>query len=202
MIDERATAGAGIMPRMRHLRKTLLPLALVTMNSACATTTTTTSTTMTAGHAPTPYTASDIRLANPPGTTIVFRIEEPGKPPVRKTIRFVAADAEGCEVEDRVEGVDGASPEPPSRVTARWEELRDHALFPAATTRRSRERRTVAAGTFDCWLYEVEGQGDAAGTVSRFHFALDRPGPPVLFETVAGGNVVFRMEMVEDSRGM
>jgi hypothetical protein len=60
----------------------------------------------------------------------------------------------------------------------------------------------VAAGRFDCWRYTVTEipPGEGAPTTSVFHFATDRPGPPVLYEMHRDGERVFRMELLEDTR--
>ena len=36
---------------------------------------------------------------------------------------------------------------------------------------------------------------------TRFHFAVDRPGPPVLMESQLGDRVVTRMVLTDDTRG-
>ena len=81
-----------------------------------------------------------------------------------------------------------------------WEELRDHAAFPSDRATRDVASCMVAAGTFDCWRYTVRGEKDGAATTSVFHFANDRPGPPVLYEMYVEGERSFRMELREDSR--
>jgi hypothetical protein len=154
--------------------------------------------------APTPYTAVQIRDANPPGTRMVFRLEEDGRAAGTRTIRFIGGIGAG---DVAVMIGTGASPSgaplgAPERSIATWSDLRDHAAFPLNRTTRRRERCTVEAGTFECWLYLVEAPGvGEAPALSRYYFADDRPGPPVLVEEERGGELVSRMELVSDSRG-
>ena len=151
---------------------------------------------------PTPYTAEQIRNANPPGTTIVFRITENGKPVVRQTTRFVSGDVVGCVIEGHVETEDGTPVRERKRSESTWSELRDHAAFPPERARREPAACTVPAGRFECWLYTLEGDADDDPTTSRFYFAHDRPGPPVLYEVERQGVVGFRMELIEDTRSV
>ena len=50
------------------------------------------------------------------------------------------------------------------------------------------------------WDEEDDSEEAGAPVTTRFSFALDRPGPPVLLEQELDGQVVFRMVLVEDSR--
>lgn len=151
--------------------------------------------------APTPYTAGQIRESNPPGTRLVFRIERAGEPAVQRVMAFVAGDAEHAVTESSMLTLSGEPLGEPVQSTATWAELRDHASFPAALTRREMTTVTVPAGTFDVWRYTVRSGDDGDAAVSTFFFALDRPGPPVLLETETGGEVTFRMVLIDDSRG-
>ncbi len=94
-------------------------------------------------------------------------------------------DADGVEL----------SSEPSAGVS--WEELRDHATFPAEATELGQAEVDVPAGHFLCRRYEVTRN---EGQVETFHFAPERPGPPVLMTLFAGGAEVFRMELVEVRR--
>ena len=157
-----------------------------------------------AATAPTPYTADQIREANPPGTRLVFRLERHDGPVEFNVVEFVGGDATHAGyavMESRTETENHDPIGDVERSEATWTELRDHAAFPAARTRRSRASVTVPAGRFDVWLYTVENEPGRPPAISRFCFALDRPGPPVLFETEQAGRVMSRMVLVEDSRG-
>jgi len=150
--------------------------------------------------APTPYTAEEIRAANPVGTVLVYRIQQTGTPTVVRTMEFVRADANGARISSSTVTEGGAPVGTPSDADAPWTELRDHGAFPAARTLRSRRSCTVPGGSFECLLYTVTGEEEGIPTVSRYWFARERPGPPVLVETEREGVVVFRMELM-DVRG-
>jgi hypothetical protein len=151
--------------------------------------------------APTPYTAEQIREANPRGTRLVFRLEQTGEPTVLNVMVFVDSDAQAAVTESRVLSLSGDPIGDVGRSESTWVAFRDHGAFPADRTRRVRATVTVPAGTFDVWRYTVQpgtGQGEA---VTDFWFALDRPGPPVLMETRTGSEMTLRMVLIEDSRG-
>ena len=146
--------------------------------------------------APTPYTAEEIRAANPVGTVLVYRIQQTGAPAVVRTMVFVRADSNGARIASSTVTEGGAPVGAATEAEALWTELRDHAAFPAARTVRSRSSCAVPGGSFDCQLYTVTDEEDGVPTLSRYWFALERPGPPVLLETKKGGAVVFRMELM------
>jgi len=151
-------------------------------------------------NAPTPYTAAQIREANPPGTRLVFRLESTGQPVALRVIEFVGGDATLAVVESSMLTEQGQPIGDVDRSEATWVELRDHAAFPATRTRRVRSTATVPVGQLDVWQYTVESEEDGALVTTRFSFALDRPGPPVLLEQEVNGQVTLRMALVEDSR--
>jgi hypothetical protein len=150
--------------------------------------------------APTPYTADQIREGNPAGTFLVFRIETTDAPVMQRWMQFVSTDAEGAVVEGGVQDERGAAIGATERQESTWQELRDHAAFPEAKTTRSEVTCEVRSGRFECWLYTVETEEEGAVVTSRFYFAKDRPGPPVLVVT-EGDAATMRMELIEDSRG-
>jgi hypothetical protein len=151
--------------------------------------------------APTPYTAAQIRETNPPGSRLVFRLELTGQPAAVRVIEFVGGDATLAVVESSMLTEQGQPIGDVDRSEATWVELRDHAAFPADRTRRVRSIATVPLGRFEVWQYTVESEEGGAPVTTRYSFAVDRPGPPVLLEQEADGQVTLRMALVEDSRG-
>jgi hypothetical protein len=116
-------------------------------------------------------------------------------------MRFVQSDRDRTVITSRMFREGGQPLSDPERRDATWIELRDHAAFPADRTRRTRAVCKVPAGRFDTWMYSVEIDNDGRPATSRYHFADDRPGPPVLYETEQDGEIVFLMVLLEDSRG-
>jgi hypothetical protein len=105
--------------------------------------------------APFPYTARQIRRANPPKTVLVYRMEGLDRS-FLQTMSFLPSGEPGratTQVKRMSEG--GSLLTQPVTSTETWEELRDHASFPAALTIRTEERVDIPAGHFDCWLYTV-----------------------------------------------
>jgi hypothetical protein len=149
-------------------------------------------------HAPTPYTAEQIRKASGEGRTDVFRIESAGQKPWTYTLKFLKGDREAAEVESFNPADDGT-------VTSRskdrqmWVDFQAHASFLELDTKITEETNEVPAGKFDCWLYTVLKR-DAGATV-RMWFAKKRPGPPVRMTTEEKGKVVFAMTLKEHKDG-
>ena len=151
------------------------------------------------GTLPRPYTAEQIRAAHPNGTLLRLRLVQPGREMVQ-LMRFDNADDEGVDVVSWVETPAGQAVGARSTQRSSWVELRDHAAFAAAKTRRRRSRCDVPAGAFDCWLYTVASESDDE-PVSHFHFADGQPGPPVLVVMERDGAEVMRAELLEYRRG-
>ncbi len=129
--------------------------------------------------APRPFTAEQIRAAMPAGTEIRFRVEESGKAPVVLHWRVTAADEATMTLVSRILGEDGAVIAEEPAQSSRWQELVEHATFPAARTARSEGSVEVPAGRFDTIDYVVTDEKDGSKTVSTFRFARQLPGPPV-----------------------
>ena len=146
--------------------------------------------------APTPYTAEQIRDANPTGTVRVYRIQQSGQPTVVQTMTFLRSDEAGARVESSMT-TEGGEPFGLTTTTeAGWEELRNHAAFLMEITQRKRAECTVSAGRVECWLYTVAGEERGVPTLNRFWFALEMPGPPVLMEIEREETITFRMELL------
>jgi len=139
------------------------------------------------GHAPTPFTAEEIRRGCPTGRAVTARTEAAGEPDRVDLTVFVATDPDGAVMESNGQQ---------HRVT--WRELQGHASFPAEATTISEEVVVGPLGTMDCLSYRVVGDA----TASTFWFAKDRPGMPILFNTEQDGaisstTVVIADEIVE-----
>jgi len=114
---------------------------------------------------------------------IPFRIEAAGKPTVVHVLTFVRSDEQGAEIESVDRDDTGAPLGDVKRARSTWDELRQHAAFPARATTIEDGVADTPAGQFRSKIYIVK-QGDE---VSHFYFAVDRPGPPVLFYTDKAG---------------
>jgi hypothetical protein len=132
--------------------------------------------------APTPYTADQLRDAQKKGRVYRFKVEFLGKPATEHLFTFVAVDADGAEVETTEKDASGKPIGQPEKSHATWEELRKHAEFPADATKIADESITIPAGKFDCRVYTVTRGSGADTTVTKFYFAKELPGPPVLLQ--------------------
>lgn len=149
-----------------------------------------------------PVTLEQFRAAFPAGTTIRLRIATKGQPTVVQKWVWTQVDEAGCTIASSVYDEKGEllKDEGESRTT--WAELMGHATFPAAKTTKTDGAIGVPAGTFATWVYTVQAAAeDGTPQVKTYHFAQTMPGPPVLFTIQQGGEEIFRMTMIERTRG-
>lgn len=145
------------------------------------------------GTAPRPFTAEQIRDNHPDGTVVTLRVENASDPPVVMVWTFAGGTPTEATIATKIFGTDGGLLQDAGTETSRWTELREHAAFPAASTKRTEEVVTVPAGRFECWRYHVvEG-----GETSDYWFAKTEPGPPVQMEVYGpDGHLVRRMSLI------
>lgn len=145
-------------------------------------------------HAPTPYSAAEIREACPAGRVIKFRIEEPGKPVMFSVLTFGQGDKENAMYEAGGLDENGKPLGEKKKASTPWKELQSHASFPAADTTIERAEKQVGATTYDCWHYVVKSEDGKE--VTDYWFAVKLPGPPILLETRVNGKAVRTMTQV------
>jgi hypothetical protein len=153
--------------------------------------------------APQPYTAEEMRAAHPVGTFTVYRVAAAGQATLTRRTTWELCDENGCALVNN-EWIEG-SPEASRETRARfgWDELRDHASFPAGVTEIREESIQVGAGRFDCWLYrfvEPSEQADQPAAENSFWFAKHSAGSPVRYQVRVGGELIFDMELLETNR--
>ncbi|MEN0065897.1 MAG: nuclear transport factor 2 family protein [Myxococcota bacterium] len=139
---------------------------------------------------PTPFTAAQIREAMPVGAFFEHESQGPDDDaPQRTTWEVVKADEQGCTI---AYGGEGAKQE----KAHTWEELRDHARFPAPFTTVTDERIDTALGPLDCRRYTVQSPESEPGPTRHFWFCPAMPGAPVRMHTVQDDKVIARFELV------
>ncbi len=151
-------------------------------------------------HAPTPFSAEEIRSGCPRGRKIVFQVEVFGKPLLYRTITFVTVNPEDTVFETVTTGMDGKKIGKKRMTIAKWKDLQAHASFPGKQTETRSENHTTPAGTFDCWLYIITSQKDGKKNVRRYWFAKSLPGPPVYVEETVDGRLAYKMTMLKTGR--
>lgn len=148
-------------------------------------------------HLPLPFTADQICAEWVEGFSLVMRSRTPeGESRSRWTV--VAADGESVEIEFAALDAEGVAVGEPARQPSTCAELRDHALFPAATASRLETSRDTPLGRLDGWLYLVRQED---GEVNELFFAKDLPGAPVESRTLAGDEVLEELVQVERHLG-
>jgi len=150
--------------------------------------------------APAPYTAEQIRAANPPGTVYRYKVEATGQPVQIRVMAFTSgASAEKAEVRNELLDEAGQGKTPPSIDHAAWDDLRKHGEFPqSALTGVEPGTIEVPAGKFDVSIYTVKAPD---GATMRFYFAKSYAGPPVLFYQEQGGRRVMTSTLIERKSG-
>jgi len=136
---------------------------------------------------PAPFTPEQIREAMPKGRILIWQVTNEGK--VNQQRWFVRA-ADEREVTLVIQDYSDVAKtmEPESVLTAKWSDLRDHAVFPPGSTVRTEETVDLL-GQHDCFVYTVT---DDVG-VSNYWFAKDMPGPPIRHTIARDGAVVYEM---------
>jgi hypothetical protein len=142
--------------------------------------------------APMPYTAEQIHAACPVGRVIALRMDVEDKPPTIHVMRFVTSTDEGADIESSDLDEKGNALGTPEKQHATWDELRHHAAFPRAQTKIEDGIAETPAGKFSARVYTVHGEYET----TRFYFANDRPGPPVLMITERNGGKIRSMTLL------
>lgn len=147
-----------------------------------------------AGHAPTPFTAAEIRAGCPEGRLIRLRVEELGSDSTSRDIRFVRCDADGADQEFRQYDAAGRPIAEPLVRHSSWLELQEHASYPADSAGIDAAPLETPMGTLDCLRYTVT-DGDRREVL---WFARSIPGMPVRTESYERDRLTYRMRMVEN----
>jgi hypothetical protein len=155
---------------------------------------------MRSGHAPTPFSADQIRKTCQPGVWRRYRVTAQGRPVSVRTLRFERANQTGVIVASTMTDLKGAPVGEQRRVRSPWKGLQSHASFRARSTTIRTERRTTPAGTFECWRYDVTQRVGSHREVRQLWFAKTLPGPPVELIRRIDGKIVLRMTLVSKGR--
>lgn len=146
------------------------------------------------GLLPTPFSADEIRAGCPEGRTLRLRVTPPDGASYFRKSRYTSCDADGTTIETWRVDEHGLPIGEVRTERSTWQELEDHASFPADQTDVESATIALAMGTYPCQVYTVGGPSGP-----RFWFALAFPGMPVRYEipTETGTEVT---ELVRDLR--
>ena len=125
-------------------------------------------------HAPTPFTADEIRSATPAGYMVVT-VTEQGAAAAHRRTEFTDVDADRTTMVMTPIDEHGAPAGEAREVVAAWSDLQAHASFPAGITTRSRDTITTPLGTIDCIRYDVSSDDHT----NTFWFSIEHPGMPI-----------------------
>ena len=122
-------------------------------------------------------------MATPDGHTLDIVTTREGEVVDRR--RTVYFDPDETSVSMRLAPLNEAGEVVGEAMAARitWDDLREHAVFPAETTTVTGETIETPLGQFDCARYDV-----ASGeTTLAFWFAAEHPGMPIRYATLSDG---------------
>lgn len=151
-------------------------------------------------HAPTPFSAAEIRSGCPLNRKIVFQVETFGKPVFFQTMIFDVPKDEGTSIESFTKTADGKPVGKRQFIISKWTDLQAHASFPAKETVITSEKYSTPAGTFDCWLYTVSTEKTGKKSVKKLWFAKNLAGPPVGYEDSVDGKITYKMVMLKTGK--
>lgn len=152
------------------------------------------------GHAPTPFSADELRQGCGAGTWRLYRVQTAGRPDSYRILRFERSSAAGVVVVSSMTDMRGRPFGEQRRVQVRWKGLQSHASFSASATSITTDKRATSAGTFECWRYDVKTRLRGRSEHKRLWFAKKLPGPPVALVRRVDGAVVLRMTLVGAGR--
>jgi hypothetical protein len=142
---------------------------------------------MQAGHAPTPFTAAEIRAASPAGHSTTVLIENLDREPMLRIIEFVSVTDDLVDMQFHERHPGGGEPGPKQIATAAWTDLQAHASFPVDSVAIENDTIKLPWAVLQCLRYTVT---DADGTTIHW-FATSHPGMPVRTNVWRGSELVY-----------
>lgn len=149
------------------------------------------------GHAPTPFTAEEIRRGCPAGRTIRLLAEAADSKALR-TIRFVECNESGALQERAQFSIEGEALGSVEVNWSSWAELQAHASFPTGRVSISEDTLDIPIGRVECLRYTVTD----GSTVQTYWFAKERPGMPVRYTSENDGELASAVTMIGDESAM
>ncbi len=152
------------------------------------------------GHAPTPFSADELRDSCRAGVWRLYRVEARGRAPSYRILRFELASKAGVIVVSSMTDMKARPFGEQRRLKVLWKGLQSHASFPAGATTIRTEKHVTPAGVFECWRYDVKQRVEGRSEHKRFWFAKKLPGPPVDLIRFMDGKPIMRMTLMGTGR--
>ncbi|MCK5221471.1 MAG: hypothetical protein KAR14_07820, partial [Candidatus Aminicenantes bacterium] len=146
------------------------------------------------GHAPTPFSAEEIRETCQT-STIKYLLEMKGREDTYQITEFINISKTGSYFNTTTTDKNGKVLSRRRKNYAKWTDLQEHASFPEENTTITTDKIKLEPGEFECFVYTVK-TGDS---LNKYYFAKELPGPPVYYEKFQKGESVFRMTLVSNS---
>lgn len=150
------------------------------------------------GHAPTPYTAEQIRAACPTGLRIVYLMDILKEGRNKHIFAFDECDEKGTRFTLVQTTEEGQVSDMGRSERRSWADLQRHASTPKAQTTVATETITVPGGTFPCMRYTVKRLDPERGEIAdTLWFAYELPGPPIRWTKSIAGEQILEMTLLE-----
>lgn len=146
------------------------------------------------GHAPTPFSAEEIR-ATCTTSTIKYLVEMKGREDTYQITEFINISESGSYFNEITTDKNGKVQRRRRKNYAEWTDLQEHASFPEENTTITTDKIKLKPGEFECFVYTVK-TGDR---LTKLYFAKKLPGPPVYYEKFNKGESVFRMYLISNT---
>lgn len=155
-----------------------------------------------ADYAPPPFPAEALRDAIRPGRTYLYRVVAVGAPEHRVRLRFLETGPEGAVYERAEWPATAAGPANGTMAEASWRDFESHAHYPREHTVVTDSEVAVPAGRYATRLYTVtQPTDDGHAEITRAHFAVGLPGPPVQTQVARDGQIMMTMSLLSFEAG-
>jgi hypothetical protein len=145
-------------------------------------------------HAPTPFTAAEIRTGCPEGRRVTVRNVDSNQQSSYSTTTFTECDEAGSVLVNQAIDEQGKPIRQPNRFRATWDELQSHASFPVERTTITTESITTPIGEHNCLRYDI----DDGERIRTLWFATSLPGLPIRTQEGEGAGARLSSELIGD----
>lgn len=143
------------------------------------------------GHAPTPFTAVEIRSGSPQGHRTTISVQAAGTEDVMRIVEFVSVDESGAGMTFSMTTPDGLELQSGS-TDVRWTDLQAHASYPVDSVDIDDDVIDHPLGRMVCMRYTAL---EDDGTTIHW-FAVDHPGMPILSKVFKDDELVSTVTVV------
>lgn len=90
----------------------------------------------------------------------------------------------------------GEPVQPAHEGTTTWEELQNHASYPAAETTVEEATIEIEGTSYSCWFYNRTQTQEQNTVITKAYFSKDHPGPPIKMVMTLNDQPLFEMTLI------